>query len=210
MDEGMVASFTLTRAGTLHSELERRLSQSVSEALSTAASGTTFLALCDEEGGITRRFVSSGDNARNRAFRLATSLNASSTPDDAPTDLFWSELRRLAWVPGRSSVESETQTGTALQAVADAIDANALAVRPPLLRSLQCFSVAGTPHMAGQLPQGPEGRRRVHDCPRRRASVRRPHLVANAGRSQGAVLKQHCPTRSTTCCPRPSRADAPR
>ena len=126
MDRPVVSSFTFMRAGTLHAEAERKLSQSVSEALSTAAAGTTLLALCDDEGGITRRFVSSGDNAKNRAFRFATSLNASSTPDDLPEDLTRLELRRLAWVPGRSSVESETQAGTALQAVADAIDANLL------------------------------------------------------------------------------------
>ncbi|WP_413318360.1 hypothetical protein AA0Z99_00280 [Agrococcus sp. 1P02AA] len=120
----MATSFTFTRAGTLHADVERKLSQAVSEAFSTAASGTTLVALCDQDGAISRRFVSDGSNAKNRAFRIATSLNASSNQDEEPVDLQRPDLHRLAWRHGRSSVELDTQAGTALQAVADSIDAN--------------------------------------------------------------------------------------
>ncbi|WP_405216512.1 hypothetical protein [Agrococcus sp. Ld7] len=122
----MVASFTFTRAGNLHADAERKLSQAVAEALSTVATGTTIVALCDADGVTTRRFVSGGDNARNRAYRAANSLNASSNEGDRPVDLFRSDLRRLAW-PGVSSVENETQAGTALQAVSESIDGNLMA-----------------------------------------------------------------------------------
>ncbi|QUW18645.1 hypothetical protein [Agrococcus sp. Marseille-Q4369] len=158
MDHPVVSSFAFMRAGTLHAEAERKLSQSVSEALSTAAAGTTLLALCDDEGGITRLFVSFGDNAENRAFRFATSLNASPTPHRLPEDLTRQELRCLAWVSGRSSVESGTRASTDLQAVADAIDTNllpgdwvAMSVRAPAAATLP--ELRTHPTLNGEAPE---------------------------------------------------------
>lgn len=118
MEGHVAASFTFTRAGNLHADVERKLSQAVAEALSTVSTGTTLVALCDADGTTTRRFISGGDNARNRAHRIANSLNASSNPDDRAVDVTRADLRRLAWRKGVSSAENGTQARTALHSVA--------------------------------------------------------------------------------------------
>lgn len=147
MDRDMATSFTFTRAGTLHAEAERKLSQSVSEALSTAASGTTLLALCDDEGSITRRFVSSGDNARNRAFRFASSLNASSTPDEEPVDLNRLELRRLACQSLSERGSPALPHAVVAQNEGDDLALNQHPDLPPLLRADGAL-VSDTEHLA--------------------------------------------------------------